>query len=266
MSRQCWRGAALIVVVVMAATASVQGQSKLTARVKGRDGAEMILIPAGRFVFGAQPEATERTVRSLGEEMVSSYKTELPERTIELPNFYIDRYEVTNELYAQFVRSMKQSAGRLSGYPSFNLPRQPVVGIGWSAAEAYCAWARKRLPTEIEWEKAARGTDGRTWPWGDQREETRFNGRTASNRGPVDVGSFPSGDSPYGVGDMAGNVWEMTTSHWPSESSKSRVMKGGSYRQTLAGVRVTVRWAAQNEEAGATWLGFRCVMEPIERR
>jgi formylglycine-generating enzyme required for sulfatase activity len=265
MSRQGLRWAVFTIAVVLAATDSVRSQSKLPTSLKGRDGAEMILIPGGRFVFGRQSDATERLVRSLGEEMLPSYETELPEKTMELPDFYIDKYEVTNELYARFLSSTKHSQGRLSDYKSFSMPRQPIVGIGWNAAEAYCGWAGKRLPTEIEWEKAARGADRRTWPWGDQREETRFNGRTASNRGPVEVGSFPAGDSPYGVSDMAGNVWEMTTSHWPNESSKSRVMRGGSYRQTLAGVRVTVRWAAQNEETGATWLGFRCVMDPRGR-
>jgi formylglycine-generating enzyme required for sulfatase activity len=265
MSCQGFRWAVLTIAVALATTGSVQSESKLPTRLKGRDGAEMILIPGGRFVFGRQPDATERLIRSLGEEMLPSYESELPEKTMELPDFYIDKYEVTNDLYTKFLNSTKRSQGRLSEYKSFSMPRQPVVGIGWSAAEGYCEWAGKRLPTEIEWEKAARGTDGRTWPWGDQREETRFNGRTAANRSPVEVGSFPAGDSPYGVSDMAGNVWEMTTSHWPNERSKSRVMKGGSYRQTLAGVRVTVRWAVQNEEVGATWLGFRCVMNPLPR-
>ena len=253
--------ASLALTMVLAVAAPVGAQSKLAPRKNGRDGAEMVLIPGGSFLSGVSRAAMEKLVRRLGEPVVSFYETELPEKTKELPDFYIDKYEVTNGLFARFVSGTKRNQPRLFAYQSLSRPGQPVVGIGWKEAEGYCAWAGKRLPTEVEWEKAARGTDRRTWPWGSEPDEKRFNGRATGNRSPVEVGSFRAGDSPYGVSDMAGNVWEMTSSRWPSENSTSRVMKGGSYLNTLGDVRVTVRWAAQNEELGATWLGFRCVMD-----
>jgi formylglycine-generating enzyme required for sulfatase activity len=251
----------LVFSLVFFVAAPAGSQTKLAPRLQTRDGAEMVLIPGGRFGFGVSRAAVERLVRSLHEPMISFYETELPETTKELPDFYIDKYEVTNGLFSRFVNATSRAQNRFSGYKSLSRDKQPVVGIGWQEAERYCAWAEKRLPTEVEWEKAARGTDRRTWPWGNEPDEKRFNGRATGNRSAVDVGSFSAGDSPYGVSDMAGNVWEMTTSRWPNEGSRSRVMKGGSYLNTLADVRVSVRWSAQNEEAGATWLGFRCVMD-----
>ena len=253
--------ALLLFALALSVATPAGSQVKLAQRIKARDGAEMVLIPGGPFGSGVSRPAVEQLVRSLREPMVSFYETELPETTKDLRDFYIDKYEVTNELFRRFVDVTSSAQNRFSSYKSLSRGRQPVVGIGWQEAERYCAWASKRLPTELEWEKAARGTDRRTWPWGNEPDEKRFNGRAMGNRSAVDVGSFPAGDSPYGVSDMAGNVWEMTSSHWPKESSASRVMKGGSYLNNLADARVTVRWAAQNEEAGATWLGFRCAMD-----
>ena len=224
------------------------------------DGAEMVLVPAGAFTYGFDQGEIRSLLRRLKAPWDANiYPYEFPRQTKSLPAFYIDRFEVTNELYAKFVRATKHRPSRYARYPQLNAPRQPVVGVGWADAEAYCAWAGKRLPTEEEWEKAARGTDGRRWPWGDDADAQRFNGRASENFAPVEVGRYPKGNSPYGAADMAGNVWEMTSGAW---RDGSKAMRGGSFLNTLPDARTSVRWAAASDSAsnGANWLGFRCAM------
>ena len=224
-----------------------------------KDGAPMVLIPAGPFTFGMNPAEMQQLVtQRLREPVAEFYRREIPRQQQTLPPYYIDRFEVTNGQYQRFVREGGGRASRFVRYPQFNGERQPVVGIGWKDAERYCRWANKRLPTEAEWEKAARGTDGRIWPWGNTPDDGRYNGRKRGVYAPINVGSLPKGNSPYGVSDLAGNVWEMTSSAW---DNSSHVMKGGCFLNTNADVRVTVRWAAADEENGSNWLGFRCVMD-----
>jgi formylglycine-generating enzyme required for sulfatase activity len=229
-----------------------------------KDGATMVLVPRGRYVSGIAPSTLRQVLKRLGEPMVDFYATELPETARDLPAFYIDVFEVTNEQYGKFMAETGHKAPAYWGTKLFGRPRQPVVGVGWPDAEAYCAWGGKRLPREFEWEKAARGTDRRMWPWGNIEGPRSFNGRYTGQRAPIEVGSFPAGKSPYGIQDMAGNVWEMTASRWPGDDSPRHAMKGGSFLNTNADVRVTVRWAADDEQQGATWLGFRCVLDPSQ--
>jgi iron(II)-dependent oxidoreductase len=244
---------------ILAAAPPVPSEDNLPPLVKStKDDAELILVPAGSFVYGIDQKEVRRLVISLKSPMAEIYTTEVPRTIKSLDSFYIDRYEVTNEQYGRFVRETGHREPRYSRYPQLNGKRQPVVGVGWEDANAYCSWAGERLPSEEEWEKAARGTDGRTWPWGNQPDDSRYNGRKAGNYAPVNVGSFPSGDSPYGVSDMAGNVWEMTSGTW---KGGAKAMRGGSFLNPIADVRVTVRWAASDENRGANWLGFRCVMD-----
>jgi iron(II)-dependent oxidoreductase len=222
---------------------------------------EMILIPKGPFVFGINHTDMRTIVKKLKEEVENFYLSEYQREEKTLDNFYIDRFEVTNDKYNVFVKEKKHRQPKYSNYPQFNSSHQPVVGIGWADAELYCKWANKRLPTEEEWEKAARGTDGRVWPWGNDADDTRYNGRKKGFYAPINVGSFPAGNSPYGVSDMAGNVWEMTSSNW---QGSAKTMKGGSFLNTNGDVRTMVRWAAADELNGAKWLGFRCVMDISE--
>jgi len=124
--------------------------------------------------------------------------------------FRIDRFEVTNAQYAAFVVATGHRPPAFADDPEFNRPDQPVTGVSWEDARAYCAWAGKRLPTEIEWETAARGVQERTYPWGNDYhpQYAHLSGET-----PVAVSAFPSDQSPWGVRDMAGNVSEWVFDH-----------------------------------------------------
>ncbi len=252
-------------IILYAALTVMLASSYTHAADKGRitftsqpDGAEMILIPEGPFEFGMDQKTMKGVLKTYKLGWAKIYESELPKRRITLPAYYIDRFEVTNERYAKFVAATKHRQPRFKQFPQLNAPRQPVVGIGWADAQAFCQWSGKRLPREEEWEKAARGTDGRIWPWGNQPDSQAYNGKDVGYFSPVPVGTYPKSDSPYGVADMAGNVWEMTSGEW---QSGKKCMRGGSYLNPVGDVRVTVRWAASDEVNGANWLGFRCVTD-----
>lgn len=253
MSTNRWVGG--LIMWMLAATPDVAQSASMISQP---DGAEMILIPAGPFIYGADRKEIKAILKQLKAGWADIYEGEYPRKSKSLPAFYIDRYEVSNERYSSFVQATKRQPPRFTRYPQLNDARQLVVGVGWSDAEAYCRWSGKRLPTEEEWEKAARGTDGRIWPWGNKENSLAYNGKGTEFFAPVAVGSYQKGDSPYGVADMAGNVWEMTSSVW---EDGAKVMRGGSFLNRLADVRVTVRWSAKDEVHGANWLGFRCAQD-----
>jgi formylglycine-generating enzyme required for sulfatase activity len=188
----------------------------------------------------------------------------------------MDQFEVTNEQFEKFVAETgyvtdAEKAGDTSwrAYTT-NKPNHPVVKVSWNDAKAFCEWAQKRLPTEAEWEKAARGTDGRTYPWGNDWGVNKANTKEAGYRGTTIVGSFPDGASPYGVMDMAGNVSEWT-SDWfqpypgypggDNEAQyfgeKYRVIRGGGWFSDQELVRTTERSASSVELANDD-VGFRC--------
>ena len=159
----------------------------------------MVLIPAGEFTAGT--------------DLKSADPQDKPAHTVYLPDYKIDKYPVTVAQYARFVAAtghrppLDWENGRFPQDKLFH----PVTMVGWYDARDYCAWAGKRLPTEYEWEKAARGTDGRRWPWGNHMDPQRLN-TYYSVGSTTDVTAFPNGVSPYGVYDMAGNVFEWTAS------------------------------------------------------
>jgi formylglycine-generating enzyme required for sulfatase activity len=179
-------------------------------------GQAAVLVPAGEFRMGAEDgDADER-----------------PLRTAAVAAFRIDRTEVTNRAYAACVE--KRRCRSRAPFAGTDDPDQPVVGVSWDDATRYCRFARGRLPSEAEWEKAARGTDGRRYPWGDGPDCRRANfgnflgsGPCPENPGfPERVGTRPDGASPYGALDMAGNVWEWVKDAYPGEAG-ARVLRGG---------------------------------------
>jgi formylglycine-generating enzyme required for sulfatase activity len=228
-----------------------------------KDGLEMVLIPEGKFTFGI---SDDELVNLYGKKSaVAKYRDEmgeLPQEEVFLPNYYIDKYPITNRLFGQFLQET-QHRKRPQYFDSsiWGSPNSPVVGINWEDATAYATWAGKHLPNEKEWEKAARGTDGRLFPWGEATAGASCNCAESGLECTSEVGSFPASASPYGIHDMAGNVWEMTTDYW---TENLRAMRGGCYLTYQIFCRATARWAPSPEELrkGPRWLGFRCVYVP----
>ncbi|MEJ5378425.1 MAG: SUMF1/EgtB/PvdO family nonheme iron enzyme [bacterium] len=221
------------------------------------DGAEMVLVPGGPFIMGSTTEDL-RQVFLLDQRETPVFLTEMPARKVHVGPFFIDRYPVTNYQYRRFVMDTGHRAPWLWEDPRWNGAMQPVVGVGWEDARAYARWAGKSLPTEEQWEKAARGTDGRWWAWGDEFLPNRCNSREYGLGRTSEIGIFDEGVSPYGCYDMCGNVWEMCEGVWQENHPP---MRGGCFLGSATFVRVTCRWTPEDPVNGAHWLGFRCVKE-----
>jgi len=218
---------------------------------------DMVLVPAGEFLMGS-PAGTD------------GLPDEQPQRRVYLSSFLIDRYEVTNEAYAKFVKTTghripenpnPSSTLWIDKAPMAGIERHPVVNVSWDDAVSYCRWMGKRLPTEAEWEKAARGTDERRYPWGNDWDITKANsasywaGRTVEFSSGADweafwikgegaklakekgvrgevltmpVGSFPQSLSPYGIYDMAGNAAEWVQDWYDPNSYRSASLSNPS--------------------------------------
>ena len=231
---------------------------------------EMVTIPAGEFTMGTPESDVEQIVRDcdVSEESV---RREVPQRKVHVGEFEIDRYPVTNAQYKEFVDAAKHRAPRRwegDAYPP-EAANHPVLSVSWADANAYTEWAGKRLPTEAEWEKAARGTDGRVWPWGNEWAEDACNSKEAEGTRATSVGILPRGGSPYGVEDMAGNVYEWCADRFAEqrpdgkakpkrpESGDRRVIKGGGYGSSRGFVRCSYRyWLLPVSRSNL--IGFRC--------
>jgi formylglycine-generating enzyme required for sulfatase activity len=223
---------------------------------------DMVLIPAGPFIAGSD-----------------EFDIEGPVRTLELPAYLIDRYPVTNEQYLAFVRATGHDAPPdwPGGLPPADKMDHPAERVSWFDATAYAAWAGKRLPTEAEWEKASRGTDGRRWPWGDTFDESRcivWDYAMAIDVTTMPVTAHPSGASPYGVEQLAGNVEEWvqdellpypgSTHRSPMASGGFRVVRGGSWFYTQEHTRCAYRRGLRPDFTGwsqAGGPGFRCAKD-----
>lgn len=199
-----------------------------------------MLIPGGSFTAGDRRESDSQP------------------RQLELPSYYLARYPVTNAQYLRFVEATGRTPPEYCDHERFSQPQQPVVGVSWDDAVAYGEWARLRLPTEWEWEKGARGTDGRVYPWNDEPDDTRAN--FGGNVGqPTPVGSYPAGASPYGLMDMAGNVWEWTASEYVKR--KTRTIRGGAFNREPQFLRAALR-SQGTPDVRNLGLGFRCAQDP----
>ena len=234
------------------------------------DAGEMILIPEGPFTMGSSEKDIQWAVKQFRSESLDWYRDEMPAHSVNVSAFKIDKYEVTMAVYSLFMEATGKPAPREFENPRLNHPRQPVVSVTWNDAKAYCLWAKKRLPTEAEWEKAARGTKARHYPWGNEPDALNANirGKGDDYRNTSPGGKFPEGASPYGVMDMSGNVWEWTEDlYQPYPGNKYdndfydknfKVIKGGSWNSTLDLVRPAVRGNALPTQK-KNYIGFRCV-------
>jgi formylglycine-generating enzyme required for sulfatase activity len=243
----------------------------------------LVFVPEGEFLMGASVTDVE------------AFDDERPQHTVYLDAYWIDSTEVTNAMYAQCVADgactlpdEEASFSRSPYYTSPTCARYPVVQVTWEQAQAYCEWAGRRLPTEAEWEKAARGTDGRIYPWGnDAPDGSRANlcGSECPNEAnapgiddgffdTAPVGNYPAGASPYGALDMAGNVWEWVADWWQAgyyavspaanpggpSSGETRVARGGSFANPPAAIRATVRASLLPTASTGDFGGFRCAV------
>ena len=282
-SRCLWRVSIVVLMgvsVLEAADipAAKNGTAASADTIKGKDGVPMILIPAGPFLMGSN----------------DGWPNERPEHTVMLNAYSIDQFEVTAGRYQKFIESSKRNLP-----PTWDdevaqaLSDHPAVGMTWTDAAAYCKWTDRRLPTEAEWEKAARGTDGRRYPWGHMQP---FVDIANYNRGfwvseaitlvPVNSGLEgmsvrhglkEGGKSSYGLFHMAGNAAEWVADWYDREYyqksfnknptglaiGEKRVIRGGSWADLPTALRVTARFSAEPDFEDRT-IGFRCAMDSGE--
>lgn len=249
---------------------------KALAKIKQK--CDMVLVPAGKFAMGSNFDELK--------------DDEMPVHEVHLDAFYIDRYEVTNAQYWEFLDYIKQTGDHSKCYKGepknkdhtpdkwiedryFNYPDYPVIRVDWFDAYAYAAWAGKRLPTEAEWEKAARGTDGRRFPWGNVWDIKRCN---VGTKGSLSVGSHESGKSVYNCYDMSGSVsewcYDWYDANYYADSPRTnpkgpevpaltveRVIRGGSlFADKVYKMRCAIRRKGKADERNRS-IGFRCAAD-----
>ncbi len=242
---------------------------------------QLLLVPAGSFLMGSQPRQGIET-------------SEIPQHEVTLPAYYIGVYPITNREYAEFISREKSRDAPEIGWsgrkPLADKLDHPVVGVSWHDACVYCQWLSQqtgrtyRLPTEAELEKAARGTDGRIYPWGNTWADKMCNAGDGERAHLMAVNAYPDAASPYGCQDMLGNAQEWTSTLWGTGDAEtysypyrtddgredmdnehlprpSRVHRGGSYRDDPGSLRCTAR-NKSSPTSSAKWRGFRVAVEP----
>ncbi len=248
--------------------------------IVGKDGAPMVLVPSGPFPMGVPPGDRD------------GGRDEYPRHEVSLDGFYIDKFEVTNGKYWEFVKvtghripQHPQNPSRTlweNGRISESLGERPVINVDWFDAEAYCRWTSKRLPTEAEWEKAARGTDDRRFPWGNMEpthKHLNYNQQWQGEKTLMPVGSYEAGKSPYGAYDMAGNVWEWVADWYDPlyyekspdknppgpETGTHKVLRSSGWSVETPLVRIFTRVKSDPLNRNDS-TGFRCAVGAPEAR
>jgi formylglycine-generating enzyme required for sulfatase activity len=259
-----------------------------------KDGSLMRLIPACEFIMGSTREQTEAVKRMDKAAPQFPLLHETPQFRASIDNFYLSVFEVTNEQFARFLSEAKPSATELQRWISWldriliqpndlyravpDFKSHPVINVTWFGAQAYCEWAGLRLPTEIEWEKAARGNDSRIFPWGSEWDATRlcWCGSHDEKESTAPVNAFPQGCSPYGIFQMAGNVEEWCADWYQRDVYKryatgnlaapragmGRVIRGGNcLRKNKLEFRCAMRRANTPSFTNILLTGIRCAAD-----
>ncbi len=227
--------------------------------VHENDGSVLIYVPGGEFRLGANEDlaAYSETNRHWPK----------PEHRVTLSPYWIGKYPVTNAQYGRFLEANPdQRPPEYWHNKQFNQPQQPVVGVSWGDAMAYCLWAGLGLPSETQWEAAARGTEGRTYPWGNEQPSRTTANYSGGEGRPTPVGAYPRGAGPYGTLDQAGNVWEWCADAWDDHAYRDRdgqrdpvvgqrvgeagvrVVRGGSWALQPGSLHAAVRDRAWTED------------------
>ncbi len=243
---------------------------------------QMVRIPAGTFLMGSR----HTRPKSLMDKNRKPWdNNEKPQHTVELSEYYIGKFPVTNLIYLAFINDARYKPPSHWQGNNFETGSEnhPVVNVTWADANAFTLWLRTkthklyRLPTEAEWEKAARGTDGRIWPWGNEPDITRCNVAETNLKTTSPIGAFsPQGDSPYGCADMIGNVWEWCGDFYNEDEYKKRngivvkdpnvvdgidyVIRGGAYNNSLVDIRCAIRRHDGLLDETYVNLGFRVAL------
>jgi len=279
-------GEPVYVQIVVQDTTNLDVGSTMT----GKDGMTLLYVPAGEFTMGSDAEiGVNECLEEVSpsdsdycENTIYAWLNEEPPHVVNLDAFWIDQIEVTNAMYAMCVSSgecdppsSKKSPSRDSYYSNSQFDDYPIIYVSWDNARAYCSWVGRRLPTEAEWEKAARGIDERIYPWGNEFPNENLTNTLKYVGDTTEVGSYPLGASPYGALDMAGNVWEWVND-WYSEDYYSgspsfnplgpvtgtdRVMRGGSWSNVGHFVRSSLRYKGYSPDTKLSIIGFRCAMD-----
>ena len=220
-------------------------ERELPKEITGRDGAPMMFVPAGEFLYGDDNQR------------------------VSLPAFYMDKYELTVSRYASFLQATGRKEPEYWNQASpVGMGDRPVTGVDWYDAYTYCRFYDKRLPTVQEWEKAARGTDGRKYPWGNDEPSDRYAnyGKEWANilnyysERLTAVGSYEDGKSPFGIYDLAGNVWEWTSTGY-SDIVIVKEVRGGSWHDGIWNLCSASRNVVEPSFRTSIVGGFRCVQD-----
>ena len=239
------------------------------------DGMTMVYIPAGKFRMGSSDEQIAQAKENCPN---CNFSGEQPQHEVYLDAYWIDQTEVTNAMYALCVQAgvcqppgQVRSPTRADYYANSQYASFPVIFVSWDDAQTYCGWAGGRLPTEAEWEKAARGYDGRVYPWGDAPPDCALLSYNKCQGDTTSAGSYLGGASPYGLLDISGNVWEWVQDWYAGDyyggspvenpvgpaTGQFRVLRGGAWSSEIRHVRATYRlW--QIPSGQYDHIGFRC--------
>jgi formylglycine-generating enzyme required for sulfatase activity len=267
------RSSILLVVALLLSQCDSSGNTDPVVKeaVESREG--MLEVPGGLFLYGTSEEKFIKLIRSRridfpGMEDWLRKIFVIPEKSLSLPTFRMDTFEVTNREYQEFIKATGYRPEKNSNYlKHWKSPTEfpgwaaafPVVWVSQKDAEAFCSWRGKRLPTDEEWEKAARGTSGNQFPWGDTSPSRETANYLTGELEPI--GNRPEDCSPYEIYDLGGNASELTSSTIEGRGGPMPIVRGGCFKAGSAEMTTFYRRTSQSPDARSEHVGFRCVAD-----